>query len=62
MHCTTPHTNAQVAALADLLERMTALDPEKRIDADAALRHPFVKPFLPKKKHTAGAAGPGAAP
>jgi hypothetical protein len=26
-----------------------ALDPEKRIDPDAALRHPFVSPYLPKK-------------
>lgn len=34
---------ARVGALADLLERMMALDPEKRIDPDAALRHPFVK-------------------
>eukprot|EP00775_Hariotina_reticulata_P005775 gene5775-6014_t len=40
----------QLAALADLLERMLALDPEKRIEPDAALRHPFVKPWLPKKK------------
>jgi hypothetical protein len=39
---------------------MLALDPEKRIEADAALRHPFVKPWLPKKKVAAGgAAGPG---
>jgi hypothetical protein len=29
---------------------MLALDPEKRISADAALRHDFVKPYLPKKK------------
>jgi serine/threonine-protein kinase PRP4 len=46
-----------VAALADLLERMMALDPEKRIDPDAALRHPFVKDFVPKKK--GGGAGGG---
>lgn len=32
-----------MAALADLLERMMALDPEKRIDPDDALRHPFIK-------------------
>lgn len=47
----------QVAALADLLEKMLALDPEKRVTPDAALRHPFVKPWLPKKKMGAGAAG-----
>jgi serine/threonine protein kinase len=46
----------QLAALADLLEKMLALDPDKRIQADAALRHPFVKPWLPKKKGAAGAA------
>jgi serine/threonine protein kinase len=40
----------QVAQLADLLEKMLALDPEKRISADSALRHDFIKPFLPKKK------------
>lgn len=34
---------SKVAALADLLERMMALDPEKRIDPDDALRHPFIK-------------------
>lgn len=39
----------KVSALADLLEKMLALDPDKRISADAALRHDFVKPFLPKK-------------
>jgi serine/threonine-protein kinase PRP4 len=52
-----------VAALADLLERMLALDPGKRIDADSALRHPFVKPFLPKKTKggAAAAAGSGGA-
>lgn len=44
----------QVAALADLLEQMTALDPDKRITPDAALRHPFVKPWLPKKKGGGG--------
>eukprot|EP00882_Tetradesmus_deserticola_P010991 GHRQ01011625.1.p1 GENE.GHRQ01011625.1~~GHRQ01011625.1.p1 ORF type:complete len:460 (+),score=260.92 GHRQ01011625.1:181-1380(+) len=47
---------AQLAALADLLEKMLALDPDKRIQADAALRHPFVKPWLPKKKGAAGTA------
>jgi serine/threonine protein kinase len=40
----------QVAQLADLLDKMLALDPDKRISADSALRHDFVKPFLPKKK------------
>ena len=33
----------QVAQLADLLERMVALDPEKRITPKEALRHPFIK-------------------
>ncbi len=35
--------------LADLLEKMMMLEPERRIDPDAALRHPFVKAFLPKR-------------
>lgn len=38
-----------MASLADLLEKMMALEPERRIDPDAALRHPFVKSFLPKR-------------
>lgn len=46
----TTTTNKQVAQLADLLEKMLALDPDKRISADSALRHDFIKPFLPKKK------------
>lgn len=33
----------------DLLEKMMMLEPEKRIDTDAAMRHPFVRAFLPKK-------------
>ncbi|KIY97656.1 hypothetical protein MNEG_10308 [Monoraphidium neglectum] len=52
---------SRVAALADLLDRMMALDPEKRIDPDAALRHPFVRDYVPKKKGAAGGAGAGAA-
>ena len=32
-----------MANLVDLLERMLALDPEKRISAKEALRHPFIK-------------------
>lgn len=40
---------AKVAMLADLLEKMMMLEPERRIDPDAALRHPFVKAFLPKR-------------
>jgi serine/threonine-protein kinase PRP4 len=32
-----------VAALADLLERMFALDPDRRITPRDALRHPFIK-------------------
>ena len=47
----------RVAALADLLDRMMALDPEKRIDPDGALRHPFVKDFVPKKRPAGGAGG-----
>lgn len=34
---------AKVVQLADLLDRMMALDPEKRITAKDALRHPFIK-------------------
>ncbi len=30
-------------ALADLLEKMLVLDPEKRIKPKEALRHPFLK-------------------
>lgn len=51
---------ARVAALADLLERMMVLDPEKRIDPDAALRHPFVKDYVPKKRAGPAGAGGGA--
>lgn len=50
---------ARVAALGDLLERMMALDPEKRIDPDGALRHPFVKDYVPKKKAAPGGGGAG---
>lgn len=39
---------------------MTVLEPDKRIDPDAAMRHPFIKAYLPKKHHH-GAAGAGAA-
>lgn len=41
---------ALVIQLADLMEKMTALEPEKRIDPDAALKHPFVRDVLPKRK------------
>jgi len=51
---------ARLAQLADLLERMMALDPEKRIDPDGALRHPFVSPFVPKKRAGGGAAAAAA--
>ena len=37
----------QVAQLADLLERMMHLDPEKRIAPKEALRHPFIKDPAP---------------
>lgn len=44
-----------VGQLADLLDRMMNLEPEKRIDPDAALKHPFVRDALPKRKeHKAG--------
>ena len=45
---------ARVGQLADLLDRMMALDPEKRLDADGALRHPFVREYLPRKKDGQG--------
>jgi len=54
---------ARAAALADLLERLTALDPERRIDPDAALKHPFVTPYLVAGGGKAAAGGKaGAAP
>ena len=46
-----------VSSLADLLEKMFALEPDKRIDVDSAMRHPFVKSFLPKR-HEPKAGGP----
>ncbi|GLI63601.1 hypothetical protein VaNZ11_006603 [Volvox africanus] len=39
----------QIQLLVDLLDKMMMLEPEKRIDTDAAMRHPFVRSFLPKK-------------
>lgn len=33
----------KLAQLADLLERMMHLDPDKRIGPKEALRHPFIK-------------------
>ncbi len=33
----------KLAQLADLLERMMTLDPDKRITPKDALRHPFIK-------------------
>jgi serine/threonine protein kinase len=33
----------KLAQLSDLLERMMNLDPDKRISAKDALRHPFIK-------------------
>jgi serine/threonine-protein kinase PRP4 len=41
---------ARTSQLADLLDKMMALDPEKRLDPDQALRHPFVRDYLPKTK------------
>ena len=34
---------SQLTNLVDLLEKMLHLDPEKRITAKEALRHPFIK-------------------
>ena len=48
---------ADVAALADLLERMFALDPERRITAKEALRHPFIARGLGGGGGGGGAAG-----
>ncbi len=36
--------------LIDLLEKCTVLDPNKRINAEDALKHPFVNPFNSMKK------------
>ena len=33
----------KIVQLADLLERMMALDPDKRITPKDALKHPFIK-------------------
>lgn len=37
----------KLAQLVDLLERMMALDPDRRITPKDALRHPFVKEPFP---------------
>lgn len=52
---------ADIAALADLLERMFALDPEKRITAKEALRHPFIARGLGggQGKQNGGSGGSG---
>lgn len=39
----------RVALLADLLERMMHLDPDKRMTPKEALRHPFIKGMQGKK-------------
>lgn len=39
----------RVALLADLLERMMHLDPDKRMTPKEALRHPFIKGMQAKK-------------
>lgn len=39
---------AQVRHAGDLMNQITALDPAKRLDAEAALRHPFC---LHRKEH-----------
>jgi serine/threonine-protein kinase PRP4 len=33
----------KLSQLADLLERMMVLDPDRRITTKEALRHPFIK-------------------
>ena len=37
----------KIALLADLLERMMALDPDKRITPKEALKHPFIREVVP---------------
>ncbi len=44
----------QIQQLADLLDKMMALEPDKRMDTDAAMRHPFVRSYLPKHGHKHG--------
>nr|BCL66282.1 serine/threonine-protein kinase PRP [Volvox reticuliferus] len=44
-----PEDKPQIQLLVDLLEKMMMLEPDKRIDTDMAMRHPFVRSFLPKK-------------
>ncbi len=41
-----------------VLLQMMMLEPERRIDPDAALRHPFVKEFLPRKEPSHHRKGP----
>lgn len=53
MHfCSVPISKdrALVGHLVDLLDRMMTLEPDKRIDPDSALKHPFVREVLPKRK------------
>lgn len=50
---------ADVAALADLLERMFALDPERRITAKEALKHPFIARGLAGAATAGGGGGGG---
>jgi hypothetical protein len=45
-----PEEQKQIVLLVDLLEKMTVLDPNKRIGPEEALRHPFVNPFNAMKK------------
>ena len=55
---------SRVAALADLLDRMTALDPERRLSPDDALRHPFIRncrDVLRQQQQAAAAAAAAAA-
>ena len=38
---------------------MMNLEPEKRIDPDTAMRHPFIKDVLPKRKGERGSKAAG---
>ena len=46
----------KVEQLADLLEKIFTLDPDKRITPEDALRHPFCAQVVAEMAHAAGAA------
>ncbi len=57
-----PHLRCDCMCVCVRAPQMMALEPERRIDPDAALRHPFVKDFLPRKEpHGKGKKGTAAA-